>query len=46
MHGKMRKKVYCPECKKLAQDMQNFMIEIRDHLRSKKALKQSQKKTK
>jgi hypothetical protein len=33
MHGKLIKKVYCPDCKRLAQDMQNFMIEIRDHLK-------------
>jgi hypothetical protein len=36
VHGKLIKKVYCPECKKLAQDMQNFMIEIRDHLKRQK----------
>jgi hypothetical protein len=32
VHDKMFKKVYCPECERLARDMQNFMIEIRDHL--------------
>jgi len=33
----MIKKIYCPECEKLARDMQNFMIEIRDHLIEEKA---------
>jgi hypothetical protein len=42
VHGKMRKKVYCPECKRLAEDMKNFMAEICDHLRAKKAAKQAQ----
>jgi len=40
----MRKKIYCPECTRLAKDMQNFMIEIRDHLKMKKAQKEKSKK--
>jgi len=31
-HGKIRRRVYCDECRKLAIDMRDFMIEIRDHL--------------
>ena len=40
---KMFKKVYCPECETLARDMQNYMIEIRDHLKEKEAQKARQK---
>jgi hypothetical protein len=31
-HGKIRRRVYCDECRRLAIDMRDFMIEIRDHL--------------
>lgn len=31
-HGKIVKKVYCPECLKLATDMRDFMIEIVEHM--------------
>jgi hypothetical protein len=40
----MRKKIYCPECLRLAKDMQNFMIEIRDHLKLKKMQKEDAEK--
>lgn len=43
VHDKMFKKVYCPECEQLARNMQNFMIEIRDHLIKKDAQKASGK---
>jgi hypothetical protein len=36
-HGKLLKKVYCPECVKLAIDMRDFMIEIFEHLKSRQA---------
>jgi hypothetical protein len=36
-HDKIRKKVYCPECLKLAQEMHDFMVEIVESLKSKKA---------
>jgi hypothetical protein len=32
VHDRMIRKVYCPECLKLARDMQHFMMEIRDSL--------------
>ncbi len=35
-HDKMIKKVYCPECAALAKEMQDFMIEIVEHLRAKR----------
>jgi hypothetical protein len=44
MHGKLIKKVYCPECLKLAHDMQNFMIEIRDHLKRQKEEKEREQR--
>jgi hypothetical protein len=36
-HDKLFKKVYCPECVKLATDMRDFMKEIVAHLKQKKA---------
>ena len=33
-HDKMRKKVYCPDCMKLAETMRDFMQEIVDHLKA------------
>ena len=38
-HGYMIKKVRCPECTRLATDMRDFMVEIVDHLKKKKAQK-------
>jgi len=35
VHAKMRKKVYCPECRRLAEDMRDFMQEIVDDLKKK-----------
>jgi hypothetical protein len=35
-HGKIRRKVYCEECLRLAIDMRDFMAEIRDHLIAQK----------
>ena len=37
VHGKFLKKVYCPECIKLATDMRDFMQEILDHLKAQAA---------
>ncbi len=39
-HEKIRKKVYCPECLKLAEDMRDFMAEIVEYLKAKKAAKE------
>jgi len=36
-HDKIRKKVYCPECLKLATKMRDFMIEITESMKAKKA---------
>jgi hypothetical protein len=45
VHGKLLKKIYCPECLKLAHDMQDFMIEIRDHLKKKKEAKEKDQRS-
>lgn len=37
VHGKIRKKVYCPECLRLATEMRDFMIEIVRDLKAKAA---------
>ena len=34
VHGRMRKKIYCPECLRLATDMRDFMVEIVDSMRA------------
>lgn len=39
-HDKIRKKVYCPECLKLATEMRDFMIEIVEYMKAKKADKE------
>ncbi|MCP4105847.1 MAG: hypothetical protein GY749_09965 [Desulfobacteraceae bacterium] len=36
-HDKIRKKVYCPECLKLAEEMRDFMSEVVEYLKAKKA---------
>ncbi len=36
VHGKLKKKVYCPECLRLATEMRDFMIEIVEHMKAKK----------
>ena len=35
-HDKLRKKIYCPTCRRLAVDMRDFMAEILEHLKQKK----------
>ncbi len=35
-HGYMRKKIYCPECLRLAEAMRDFMVEIVEHLKKKR----------
>ena len=37
-HDKMFRKVYCPECLRLAQEMQDFMKEIVEYLKKQKQL--------
>ncbi len=39
-HDRIRKKVYCPECLKLATEMRDFMIEIVEHMKAQKAAKE------
>ena len=34
VHGYIRKKIYCPECRRLAIDMRNYMSEIVEHLKA------------
>ena len=34
-HDKIKKKIYCPTCLKLATEMRDFMVEIVAHLKSK-----------
>jgi len=36
VHDKMIRKVYCPECLRLAEDMRDFMKEIVRHLKAEK----------
>jgi len=42
-HDKIRRKVYCPECLKLATEMRDFMIEIVEYLKAKKERKEQEK---
>lgn len=44
VHGHLRKKVYCDECVKLAEKMRDFMAEIVEYLKEKKAREEQQKK--
>jgi hypothetical protein len=37
VHGFMRRKVYCDECRRLATEMRDFMIEIVEDLKARKA---------
>lgn len=37
VHGKMLKKVYCPECTRLAKAMRAFMVEIVENLKAQAA---------
>lgn len=34
-HGHIRKRIYCPECLRIATAMRDFMIEIASHLKQK-----------
>lgn len=43
-HDKMIKKVYCPECLKLAEDMRDFMKEIVEYLKEKKQEQEKEKR--
>jgi hypothetical protein len=44
-HDKIRRKVYCDECLKLAIEMRDFMAEIVEYLKKKKqAEEEAQKK--
>ena len=43
VHGKMLRKVYCPECERLARNMRDFMQEIVDHLKAQKESAKSEK---
>jgi len=36
MHDKIRRKIYCPECLRLAKEMRDFMAEIVEHMEKKK----------
>ncbi len=36
-HDKLVKRVYCPECRRLAKDMHDFMIAIVEDLKAKAA---------
>jgi hypothetical protein len=40
-HGKMRRKVFCEECLRLAVEMRDFMQEIVDHLKEKEKAKRA-----
>ncbi len=42
-HDKMIRKVYCPECTKLATDMRDFMSDIVEYLKEKKAAKEKER---
>jgi len=42
VHGRMIKKIYCPECRKLAEDMHRFMIEIVESLKAAKKEKEQE----
>jgi len=43
VHDKIKKKVYCPECLRLATDMRDFMIEIVESMKEKEKAKSSKK---
>ena len=44
VHGFLRRKVYCPECLRLATAMRDYMVEIVDHLKTQKALEHHRRK--
>jgi len=37
VHGKIRRKIYCPECLRMATEMRDFMIEIVEHMKAETA---------
>lgn len=39
-HGYIRRKIYCDECVRLATNMRDYMLEIVEHLKTKKASSQ------
>jgi len=43
-HDKIRRKVYCPECLKLATAMRDMMVEIVANLKAEEAKKQKERK--
>lgn len=42
-HDKIRKKVYCPECLRLATEMRDFMKEIVAHMKAQKQAAETDK---
>ena len=42
-HDKIRRKVYCPECLRLATAMRDYMIEIVDHMKAERERKRDLK---
>lgn len=40
VHGFMRRKIYCDECRRLATEMRDFMIEIVEDLKARKAARE------
>ncbi|MGD8543075.1 MAG: hypothetical protein PVI27_08060 [Desulfobacteraceae bacterium] len=40
VHGFMRRKIYCDECRRLATAMRDFMIEIVEDLKARKAARE------
>lgn len=40
-HDKIRRKIYCPECLRLATEMRDFMIEIVAHMKAERARTQA-----
>ena len=43
VHGFLRRKIYCPECLRLATAMRDYQIEIVNYLKEKEAAKKQQK---
>lgn len=44
-HGHLIRKIYCPECLRLATDMRDYMQEIVDHLEAQRQLENSGENT-
>jgi hypothetical protein len=45
VHGFMRRKIYCDECVRLATEMRDFMIEIVEDLKARKAAQEQTSET-